>query len=117
MHDTCVITQPTSPGTWDEATGAYGPSTPTTVYAGPCRVRQPDQAEREAVTGEADWTLTGVIVSVPVSAGVVPIGSTVTVTACAMDPAMTDSVYRVVGPHGQTHATARRLRCVAVARG
>jgi len=116
MRDECTITRPGAQ-TWDDAAGAYIGGTPTRLYAGPCRIRRPNVAEREAAAGEADWTLTGAVVSIPVDG--TPndmLGANVHMDHCAGDPALTGRDLKVTGPHSQTDATARRLRCVEVAR-
>lgn len=117
MRDTCTITRPGA-GEWDEASGIYvTPGAPVTLYSGPCRVRRPNVAEREALAGDADWTLMGAILSIPVDG--TPndmLGANVHMDHCAGDPALTGRDLKVTGPHSQTDATARRLRCVEVAR-
>ena len=117
MRDFCTITRP-SAGEWDEASGIYvPPGAPVTLYSGPCRVRRPNVAEREALAGDADWTLMGAILSIPVDG--TPndmLGATVHVVGCEMDPSLIGRDLKVTGPHAQSQATARRLRCVEVAR-
>ncbi len=117
MRDTCTITRPGAQ-TWDDAAGAYTPGgAPVQLYSGPCRVRRPNVAEREALAGDADWTLTGAVVSIPVDGTTDDLlGATVHVEHCEMDPALTGRDLKVTGPHAQSQATARRLRCVEVAR-
>lgn len=117
MRDFCTITRP-SAGEWDEASGIYvPPGAPVTLYSGPCRVRRPNVAEREALAGDADWTLTGAVVSIPVDKTTDDLlGATVHVEHCEMDLALTGRDLKVTGPHAQSQATARRLRCVEVAR-
>ena len=117
MRDFCTITRP-SAGEWDEASGIYvPPGAPVTLYSGPCRVRRPNLAEREALAGDADWTLTGAVLSIPVDGTTDDLlGATVHVEHCEMDPALTGRDLKVTGPHAQSQATARRLRCVEVAR-
>ncbi len=117
MRDECTITRPGDGETWDDATGGYIPGAPVTLYAGPCRVRRPDLAEREALAGDADWTVTGAVVSIPVDGTTDDLlGATVTVVGCEMDPTLTGREFTVRAPHAQSQATARRLRCVEVAR-
>ena len=116
MRDECTITR-AGTQTWDDAVGVYTGGTPTLLYAGPCRVRRPNVAEREAAAGEADWTLTGAVVSIPVDGTTDDLlGATVTVVGCEMDPTLTGREFTVLAPHSQSQATARRLRCVEVAR-
>ena len=115
MRDTCTITRPGAQ-TWDDAAGAYTTGgAPVQLYAGPCRVRRPNLAEREALAGDADWTLAGAVVSIPVDGTTDDLlGATVHVVGCEMDPALTGRDLTVTG--SQSQATARRLRCVEVAR-
>lgn len=116
MRDECTITRPGAQ-TWDDATGAYVGGTLTRLYAGPCRIRRPNVAEREAAAGDADWTVTGAVVSIPVDGTTDDLlGATVTVVGCEMDPTLTGREFTVLAPHAQSQATARRLRCVEVAR-
>ena len=116
MRDECTITRPGAQ-TWDDATGGYIPGAPVALYSGPCRVRRPNLAEREALAGDADWTLAGAVVSIPVDGTTDDLlGATVHVEHCEMDPALTGRDLKVTGPHAQSQATARRLRCVEVAR-
>ncbi|HQN97776.1 MAG TPA: DUF6093 family protein [Thermoanaerobaculales bacterium] len=116
MRDTCTITRPGAQ-TWDDAAGAYTGGAPVQLYAGPCRVRRPNLAEREALAGDADWTLAGAVVSIPVDGTTDDLlGATVTVVGCEMDPTLTGREFTVRAPHAQSQATARRLRCVEVAR-
>ena len=116
MRDECTITRPGAQ-TWDVAAGAYTGGTPARLYAGPCRIRRPNVAEREAAAGDADWTVTGAVVSIPVDGTTDDLlGATVTVVGCEMDPSLTGRVFTVLAPHAQSQATARRLRCVEVAR-
>lgn len=117
MRDECTITRPGDGETWDDATGGYIPGPPVTLYSGPCRVRRPDLAEREALAGDADWTLTGAVVSIPVGKLTDNLlGATVHVVGCEMDPALTGRDLTVTGPHSQSQATARRLRCIEASR-
>ena len=116
MRDECTITR-AGTQTWDDAVGVCTGGTPTLLYAGPCRVRRPNVAEREAAAGEADWTVTGAVVSIPVDGTTDDLlGATVTVVGCEMDPSLTGRVFTVLAPHAQSQADARRLRCVEVAR-
>ena len=116
MRDECTITR-AGTQTWDDAAGVYTGGTPTLLYAGPCRVRRPNVAEREAAAGEADWTLTGAVVSIPVDGTTDDLlDATVTIVACEMDPTLTGRVFTVLAPRAQSQAIARRLRCVEVAR-
>ena len=117
MRDSCTIRAPGTAGAWDEATGTYAVVPGVVLYAGHARVRRPNTAEREATAGEADWTVLGAVVSIPVGVDTdVPVKAVVTVDHCEHDPALTSRVFTVVGPHSQSHGTARRLRCVEVTR-
>ena len=63
MRDSCTITRPGGGETWDDATGGYLSGSSVILYSGRCRVRRPNVAEREALAGDADWTLMGAVVS------------------------------------------------------
>lgn len=115
MRDECTI-RTVSAGVWDDVTGTY-PEVMTTVYTGPCRVRRPNVQERGAESGDAQWLLLGAVVLVPVDEGTdVPPGAIVTVESCEFDPDLVGRVLTVVSGHAQSHAAARRLRCVEVVR-
>lgn len=117
MQDSCTITAPGAP-VWDEDTGAYVPGAATVLYAGRCRVQVPESVPGAPVAGEAEWTTSAVVVSVSVAGSEsVAVGATVTITSATHDTALDDAEFRVVGiPLAKSHATARRLRCEAVAR-
>ena len=117
MVDSCTITAPAA-STWDEDAGAHVPGVPTVVYSGPCRVQIPQSVPGAPVAGEAEWSTAAVVVSIPVvGSEPVRVGATVTITAAEHDSALVGAEYTVVGiPLAKTHATARRLRCEAVAR-
>jgi hypothetical protein len=117
MVDSCTITAPGTP-VWDEDAGAYVPGAPTVLYSGRCRVQIPQSVPGAPVAGEAEWATSAVVVSVPVAGSEpVKVGATVTITSATHDAALDDAQFRVVGiPLAKSHATARRLRCEAVAR-
>ena len=117
MRDSCTITRPGGGETWDDATGGYLSGSSVILYSGRCRVRRPNVAEREALAGDADWTLLGAVVSIPVGSTTDDLlGATVHVVTCEMDAALAGRDLVVVAPHAQSQATARRLRCVEAAR-
>lgn len=117
MVDACVVTKPGA-ATWDESTGANIPGAPVTLYAGPCRVQVPESVPGAPVAGEAEWVTAATVVSLPVvGSEAVTVGATVTITDAAEDRALVGQEYEVAGiPLAKSHATTRRLRCVAVAR-
>lgn len=116
MLDACTVTRTTAPG-WNDTTGEETPGTTTTVYDGPCRVRMARGGGTPADSGEAQWTLNGATVSLPVAtSGDVRTGDTVTLTASSFDPAAVGLVAQVKGLHWQTYSTARRLECETATR-
>lgn len=116
MRDLCTLTLPSSSSTWDEVSGTYVDAPPVTLYTGQCRIRRLNQAERAALAGEAAYTLSAVIVSLPVEQSDDWISALVHVDYCELDPALTDREFRVAAPHSGSQQTARRLRCEEVAR-
>jgi hypothetical protein len=116
MLDACTVTR-TAPGTFNDATGVETVGSTTTVYSGPCRLRMARGGGSPTDAGEAQWTLSGVTVSLPVStSGDVQTGDVVTLTASALDADAVGLVAQVKGVHWQTFSTARRLECEVVTR-
>jgi hypothetical protein len=125
MQDACTITVPgEGRGPWNDETGTYDPPAPVTLYSGKCRVRQPNTSGNTADAGEATFSVSDRIVSIPLSgsgyaSGVVgiPVHATVTMTAVSPvgDPAMVGKAFTYLSPASQqTHPTARRMRCKEV---
>lgn len=110
MADTCTITR-VSVGepVWNEATMAYDPPPPTTVYTGRCRVQLSAAMAATPEAGERVLVVQRATVSVPMSTTDIRVDDTVTVTAAAHDPDLVGNVYRVRSLFAKTHATARRL--------
>jgi hypothetical protein len=116
MLDRCTVTR-TSTGSFNDVTGVETVGSTTTLYDGPCRFRMARGGGSPTDSGEAEWTLNGVTVSLPVStSGDVRTGDAVTLTESAFDPDAVGTVAQVKGIHVQTYATARRLECEVVTR-
>lgn len=111
MQDACTITRGTPVKTFDPATGEYVIAPGVSVYAGPCRVKAQNNADRVVETGAQAVSLFPYTVSVPVSAVVFEVDDTVTVTASALDPALVGLALRARQVAAGTYLTARRLGC------
>jgi hypothetical protein len=111
MQDTCTITRADA-GTpvFNETTGAYTSSAPTTVYTGPCRVKPRNLADRVVDAGEQAVSLWPFQVSIPFAATDVELDDLVTVTA-SVDPSLVGRELRVRSVTRGTFVTARRLEC------
>lgn len=114
MADECTITGQSTGTTWDPAAGRETPTGGASLYSGACRVQLPATQTSEADAGGHEWSARAVVVSVPVSAGEIPAGSVVTVTAASLDAALVGRTYRVVSAVVKTAGTARRLTCEEV---
>jgi hypothetical protein len=110
MVDTCVISRSSGSGTFNETTGAYSGSS-TEVYAGKCRVKPRDNADRVVQYGQEAVSFWPFIVSVPMSVTTVALDDVVTITDSALDPALFGLSLRVREVLSGTHLTARRLSC------
>lgn len=115
MTDTCYVRRAGAPTT-DGTTGIVTP-TWTNVYAssgtpGACRVQEASGSEAQA--GENLTLLSGVVVSLPITAtGIIP-GDQVVVVAAGFDTALPARVFTVTRVLAKSHATARRLWCEEV---
>lgn len=107
MVDTCTAVVPgdLNDAAFDSETGEYT-TTDTTLYSGKCRVSyQPWAAVTDS--GETTAVVTRSVVSLPVSAALLPVDCDITITA-SRDSALVGSVFRVRESMKQTDATARR---------
>lgn len=115
MTDACTITGPGStPPTWDPGTGQYADPPGSAVYTGACRVQLPQAQVGSPVAGEAEYTDTTVVVSLPWGAPAVPVRALVTITGVGplSDPSLVGDGYTVSGlPSRKSQATASRLAC------
>ena len=117
MTDGVTIRAASTRGAWDAVTATYATVPGAVLYSGPGRVRRPNVAEREVYAGDAEFVLSGAVVSIPVGVGTdVPPRSVVTVDGCVRDPDLTGRVFAVSAGHAQSQGTARRFRCMEVAR-
>jgi hypothetical protein len=117
MVDTCTITRPAGPPTFNADTGQYSdPVAPLTVYTGKCRIRTRTSVLRDRITqaGEAEVVIWPYIVAVPVTDVDVAVLDIVTITA-STDPALVGHAMRVRIANLATNATARRLDCEEIA--
>lgn len=111
MVDACTITRGTTGTTYDSDSDSYTTTPGAGVYAGRCRVKPRDNADRQVEAGGETVSLWPYVVSVPMAASGIDLDDTVTVTAAAMDPELVGLVLRVRDvPKGST-LTARRLGC------
>lgn len=110
MSDACTIGHPGGEPIYDEATDSY-PATSTAFYAGACRVKPRDNADRQVEAGAETVTLWPFLVSVPMSVEDVEVDDIVTITASTLDPALAGTQLRVRQVALGSHLTARRLGC------
>jgi len=118
MCDTCTVERHTGNGrVWDELTGTYSDPEPVTIYSGRCRVRARDAQDQSLTVGEAAWSVTDVVVSLPLSAPAPPVDAVVTITTIGplSDPSLLGSRFSVAGSLSKSsQPTARRLHCKEV---
>lgn len=115
MVSTCLITTPGTPVRNNE-TGVYEPGEPVEVYSGKCRLRWPNPAPQDGSAGQGSYSVDRVgTLSLPMSV-TVPAGARAVLTVNPEDPAFVGVEMKVLIPHGQTHATARRLPVQIVTR-
>lgn len=106
MVDACMIQEITG-----ESTGAGGVVTPTyaTVYAGKCRIQQPDAQARQEDAGEAYLLMSRRQLQIPATVTGVRADQVVTITASVHDPDLVGRVFVVRDEFAKTHATSRRV--------
>lgn len=111
MVDGCVIARPAGGApVLSAVTGGYTQPT-SQIYAGPCRVKPRDNADRVVDAGGQAVSLFPYVVSVPIGAERYEVDDLVTVTASELDPSLPGLVLRVQQVGAGTHLTARRLSC------
>jgi hypothetical protein len=108
MVDACTITRAGTLTTSD--TTAVVSSTPTTVYAGKCRVQQQVPVAKPAEVGQAAVWLQRLVLQVPMSAVGVRSDDLVTITASVLDPDLAGRVFHIRELGHKTHMTSRRLQ-------
>lgn len=106
MADTCTTRRQTGT-TYDDETGTTVP-TWTALYAGPCRMRQPNARATNAAAGEAAVLLQQPEVHLPMSAALLRPGDQITITASTSDPASAGRVFIVREVPAHAQATGRR---------
>lgn len=111
MFDSGTITRGGGGQVFDPASGQYVQTAGQQVYAGKCRVKPRDNADRVVDAGGEAVTLVPFVVSVPISDVVYQVDDLVTVTVASLDPALAGTVLRVRQVIVGTHLTARRLGC------
>ncbi|WP_422744345.1 DUF6093 family protein [Micromonospora sp. WMMD754] len=106
MVDQCVVRRPSGEGSDDDGNVVvtYEP-----VYAGKCRVQQPNAQAAQSDAGEDYQLLLRLEVHLPMSVVGVEVGDEVEVTASVHDPDLVGRVFLVRDLAHKTHATARRL--------
>lgn len=110
MVDTCSISADVPP-VYDAASDSYLPAPGTLRYAGPCRVKPRDNADRVVEAAGQTVSLWPYVVVVPVDATDIEVNDRVTITAAGLDPELTDLVLRVRDVPKGSLLTARRLGC------
>lgn len=109
MVDACTITRGGGSMTLD-ANGEYVAPPGASVYSGPCRLKPGGTDVVVDVPGQS-VSLYPYTVAVPVDATAYALDDTVTITACALDPAAVGLVLRVRHVAVGSHLSARRLGC------
>lgn len=122
MDDTCTVVRRTV-GALNEETGHHAqddvrvyppivdPEDEDEVDAGPCRVKQSASTKPSEVDAAGQLIVqTALTLSLPLATSTgVQVDDIVIIRASKYDPALPGKEYRIAGPHGQTHATARRF--------
>jgi hypothetical protein len=122
QDDTCTIVRRTL-GALNEETGQHA-HTDVRVYPpvidpedenetdeGPCRVKQSEGARPSQADAAGQLIVqTALTLSLPITTSTaVQVNDIVIMRTSKYDPSLPGKEYRIAGPHGQTHATARRL--------
>lgn len=81
MIDTASVTRSGSEPVFDPDTGDLTPAASTTVYSGPCRLRQPTSGESEILFGDEQLTRTRFIACLPHDAAGLQVDDVITITA------------------------------------
>lgn len=110
MVDSCTIGRPVSGQVYDPATDSY-PTPMTQLYAGPCRVKPRDNADRVVEAAGETVSLWPYVVSVPIGMETADLDDVVTITACPLDPSLVGRQLRVRQVLAGSFVTARRLAC------
>jgi hypothetical protein len=112
MVDSCIIVSRSGGTVMNEETGEYE-AVETAVYAGACKfsagtvgVQEIDIQGQQRIEQEATLALP---VDAPGS-GDVDRDHVARITDCKLDPALVGVELRIVTPHRQSYATARRFR-------
>lgn len=108
MLDTCTITRASGETTIDRETG-LPTTTYTTIYTGKCKVQSEAVVTLTPNSGDHRYTVDRWMVHVPVSAGGIKVGDTITITASALDPANIGRKFKIVGLFHKSMATAQRI--------
>lgn len=94
--------------TWNETTSSYDMVAPL-VYTGPSRVKIADALVQVVDAQSQQLAVQRLTASFPVAQNTVfPESFTVKIIASQTDEALVDRIFRITGPHSQTHSTARR---------
>jgi hypothetical protein len=113
MTATCTVTRRTAgQAVFDPNTGRNAYPDPVTVYSGRCRITQPSVSAGQNVTevGDKPTTIAGYDLAVPLTAPILQVGDTVTITA-ATDVAFAGVTLAITAGHGGSLAWQRTYRC------
>lgn len=112
MTDTCTARREV-PGSvvYDDNTGATTPAW-TALYAGPCRLKQPNAQASNSRVGEATVLLQKPELHLPTSAPLLQPGDEVTLSGSTFDPQSVGRVFRIQDVPAHSQATARRYGVV-----
>lgn len=109
MVDACTITRASGSPSTNTTTGVVT-DTPTTVYAGKCRVQQVAPISKPGDVAEAAVWLQRLALQLPASVAGLATDDKVTITASQLDPDLVGRVFHVRELGHKTHVTARRVQ-------
>lgn len=113
MQDTCIITRAgTGKGPWNESTGQYDKPPRVTVYEGKCRlqIQSVTNSASDSTAGDRATVVQGDVLQLPVAGtGEVSVNDEAEMLTCVSDGELVGHKYTVVGRHGKSQATSRRL--------
>lgn len=117
MLDACIITRadPDAPAPeMNPETGQYPEPARIAVYEGKCRMQDAD-SDKDVNAGERRGKVEDQELQLPVLASVdVAVNDVVKVTDCVNDPSLVEREFTIIGRHGKSQATSRRLRMTEV---
>jgi hypothetical protein len=108
MVDACAVVRPGGPYT-DSVSGLVVVGS-VPVYEGPCKVQQTIAQSSSPSAAGHQFTVQNTRLDLPVGAGPLLVGDSVTITASVLDEQLVGRVFRVVELFHKSFATAQRVR-------